>query len=229
MHAFRRLLLCATLALIAAGNTGCNRHPTDSTAAKHNKNYERTPTPPPPAKFDYYVLNMSWEPEFCATHAGAIECKEKRGFVLHGLWPQNNDGSYPSNCAHEAGLKNYAAFKDLNPDPSLLQHEWEKHGTCSGLSAEAYFEFARKAVKSLSFPPIITSLRSEEQLQTRRIINRFESVNPSFPEGSIALSCGNNRLTAVQACMTKDLTPVKCGAFLHTCHAKVIKVTPQGK
>lgn len=228
MQALPRTLLLAALAATLA-SLGCNRHPTESTAAKHNKHYEKTPAPPPPAKFDYYVLNMSWEPEFCATHRDAAECKEKRGFVLHGLWPQNNDGSYPENCAQEPGLKSYAAFKDLNPDERLLEHEWQKHGTCSGLSAEAYMEFTRKAVKQLAFPPIITSLKQEDTLQTERIINRFEAVNPTFPTGSIALSCGNNRLTAVQACMTKDLTPVKCAQFLHTCKAKVIKVTPQMK
>ncbi|MBS1814515.1 MAG: ribonuclease T [Acidobacteria bacterium] len=226
MRARPYLLPSIICLLVAIGLTGCNRNPTQSTAAK-KPGYNPAPAPPPPAKFDYYVLNMSWEPEFCATHNGAVECREKRGFVLHGLWPQNADGTYPSGCAQEPGLKNPAEFKDLNPDPALLEHEWRKHGTCTGLSARAYFEFTRKAVEKFSFPPIVTTLKHEDAIQTSRILSRFHVVNPLFPAGSIVLSCGNNRLTAVEACLTKDLQPTRCGEHLRSCRAKVIKVTPR--
>src|SRR3974390_1701145 len=43
--------------------------------------------------FDYYLLNLSWSPEFCHSHPSAAECAEHATFVLHGLWPQNFDGS----------------------------------------------------------------------------------------------------------------------------------------
>ena len=44
--------------------------------------------------FDYYLLNLSWSPEFCHSHPNATECAQRAGFVLHGLWPQNNDRDY---------------------------------------------------------------------------------------------------------------------------------------
>src|SRR5437764_14449848 len=52
-----------------------------------------------PGAFDYYVLSLSWSPDFCSTHADAPECGgvKKFGFVVHGLWPQNERG-YPRNC-----------------------------------------------------------------------------------------------------------------------------------
>ena len=35
------------------------------------------------AGFDYYLLNLSWSPEFCATHANAPECAQHLRFILH--------------------------------------------------------------------------------------------------------------------------------------------------
>ena len=57
-----------------------------------------------PGSFDYYLLTLSWAPEFCATHAGdalSSECDPQRhfGFVVHGLWPENDNGSHLQNCA----------------------------------------------------------------------------------------------------------------------------------
>src|SRR5271168_3146820 len=49
--------------------------------------------------FDYYLLNLSWSPEFCATHPTATECAQHPAFVLHGLWPQNTAGPFPQHCS----------------------------------------------------------------------------------------------------------------------------------
>ena len=49
-----------------------------------------------PGQFDFYLLNLSWSPEFCAIHETSPQCAAHPGFVVHGLWPQNNDGSYPA-------------------------------------------------------------------------------------------------------------------------------------
>lgn len=35
--------------------------------------------------FDYYLLTLSWSPEFCLTHPSAAECSAHPGFILHGL------------------------------------------------------------------------------------------------------------------------------------------------
>ncbi len=57
----------------------------------------------PPGRFDYFLLTLSWSPAYCATHradpAARDECARHRGFVAHGLWPQNENGSWPAFCA----------------------------------------------------------------------------------------------------------------------------------
>src|SRR6478735_10647261 len=56
-----------------------------------------------PAEFDYYVLSLSWAPSFCASHSadGSSECRtgNHTTFVLHGLWPQAQNGPPPMECA----------------------------------------------------------------------------------------------------------------------------------
>src|SRR5205823_211721 len=64
-------------------------------------------------QFDYYVLSLSWAPTYCQTHADdRAECSGKGfGFVLHGLWPQYDNGGYPENCATQFQLTPDAAAK----------------------------------------------------------------------------------------------------------------------
>ena len=53
-----------------------------------------------PGRFDYYLVSLSWSPSFCELHPGETQqCGSKGyGFVLHGLWPQNRNGTWPQNC-----------------------------------------------------------------------------------------------------------------------------------
>jgi len=54
--------------------------------------------------FDFYVLALSWSPTFCAKNGlgNDQQCAAGRehGFVVHGLWPQNERG-YPQDCASD--------------------------------------------------------------------------------------------------------------------------------
>lgn len=56
----------------------------------------------PAGEFDYYVLALSWSPNWCKLEGdskGSAQCdpKNDHGWVLHGLWPQNERG-WPSYC-----------------------------------------------------------------------------------------------------------------------------------
>lgn len=180
-----------------------------------------------PGSFDYYLLTLSWSPEFCVTHPDKPECAAHPAFVLHGLWPENNDGSYPEACSNAPGPANPAKYSDIYPDQGLLQHEWETHGTCSGLPADGYFAAERSAVKAVQIPQQLQGLTQQIQLTPQQIIADFAQANPEFPDGSIAISCGNNRLTAVQVCLSKGLAPVACQG-IRSCRANVVRIPPPG-
>ncbi|KAI1828666.1 ribonuclease t2 [Xylaria intraflava] len=80
-------------------------------------------------------------------------------WTVHGLWPDNCDGSYESSCDRGRAYTNITAIlKDKAPstlgamqiywkdyrgdDESFWEHEWAKHGTCmSTLTPECYSNY----------------------------------------------------------------------------------------
>ena len=176
------------------------------------------------AAFDYYLLNLSWSPEFCFSHPQAAECAQHAAFVLHGLWPQNTDGSYPEHCSSAPGPANPAEYQDLYPDEGLLRHEWQTHGTCSGMNADAFFAAARSAVHAVAIPAELTTLHAQTSLSPAEIVSDFAQSNPSLPSSSIRVSCGHNYLTAVEICLDKGLHPIACPASLRSCRASTVRV-----
>src|SRR5712691_11265228 len=101
--------------------------------------------------FAYYMLVLSYAPDFCAQLAGdkdPRECGAGRhvGFVVHGLWPQGENGRGPEKCGSARPVSQSIIQQTLKyvPTESLIQHEWTTHGTCSGLSTADYFAALRK-------------------------------------------------------------------------------------
>ncbi len=176
-----------------------------------------------PGKFDFYVMNVAWGPQFCGVPGAGPDCKMPAGFVLHGLWTQNFDGSYPVNCAELPGPKNLKRFLDMTPDLPLLQHEWDKHGTCTTLKPEAFFAAERKTYTALVVPAAFKHFDKDAEMKTAAVVELFAKINAGFPAGSILLSCNKEKqLTAVEACFTKDLRPMVCRG-LPSCTAEVVK------
>src|SRR5437870_4641468 len=113
-----------------------------------------------PGQFDFYVLSLSWSPSFCeaAGERGTPpqqQCATRPySFVVHGLWPQYEQG-FPEFCQQPAPRLDrniVSSMLELMPAPRLIFNEWEKHGTCSGLAARAYFETVRKARAVVKIP-----------------------------------------------------------------------------
>jgi|SRR5450631_650065 ribonuclease T2 len=173
--------------------------------------------------FDFYLLNLSWSPEYCHGHPNASECAAHETFVLHGLWPENTDGSYPERCSNAPGPADPGQFKDIYPDVGLLQHEWQTHGTCSGLSADAFFQAARSAFRAVIVPPALNTLTSQMSLPPDQIVDLFNASNSAIPRSSFVVSCGNNYLTAIEVCLDKSLHPVPC-IGIRSCRTNTVRI-----
>jgi ribonuclease T2 len=218
--------ILALLLILAACSSSTNPAPPPASQSTPAATPQQ-PQPEPTAaqNFDYYLLNLSWSPEFCHSHQAAPECAQHLAFVLHGLWPQNTSGPYPQRCSNDPGPQNPSQYSDIYLDPGLLRHEWQTHGTCSGLAPDAFFNLARKALHSVAIPTELTSLDHQVSMPPSDILGLFAKSNPSFPRDSLALSCGNNYLTAVEVCMNKSLQPISCGS-LRSCRANTVRIAP---
>jgi ribonuclease T2 len=172
-----------------------------------------------PGRFDFYVLALSWSPTFCQDTAergrqSHEQCGSGRpyAFVVHGLWPQYERG-FPRDCQVPAPRLNREIMNsmlDLMPAPRLVYHEWDRHGTCSGLPAQAYFDLVRKARAAVKIPEAYSAPQSTLTVSPDEVEDAFAAANPGLPRSGIAVTCGGTRLGEVRICMGKDLRFREC-------------------
>lgn len=167
--------------------------------------------------FDFYVLSLSWSPTYCAEAegGGGEQCSGGRpfAFVLHGLWPQNERG-WPQDCETAFGTRIDRRIAedmlDIMPSRDLVFHEWRKHGTCSGLSPEAYFALARKAHDAVSVPAEFARLAGYKPVSPRAVEQAFIAANAGLQANEIAVTCSKRHLREVRICLGRDLTFRPC-------------------
>jgi ribonuclease T2 len=172
-----------------------------------------------PGQFDFYVLSLSWSPSFCKEseergREGGEQCRGRPySFVVHGLWPQYEKG-FPRDCQVPAPRLNRDTMNsmlDLMPAPRLIYHEWDSHGTCSGLDAQAYFDLVRKAREAVKIPESFNSPSKTLTVSPDDIEDAFVKANPGLSRSGVAVTCGSTRLGEVRICMGKDLKFRDCG------------------
>jgi len=169
--------------------------------------------------FDLYIMCMSYQPEFCYNHQydEYYYCENPKNtwrynLTLHGLWPEYSDGGYPSSCTteefdesvvdeigvakfeilwvnvkEEVGEGNYTDF---------WEHEWSKHGTCSGLDQLTYFN-----------ETLIRHLKTPESVYENYggSVNKQEFVDFYGGSTMVAVVCDAGKyLSEVRVCLGVD-------------------------
>jgi ribonuclease T2 len=215
--------------------TACSRpaHETNSSATPASNDSSSSPSSGSSSSgSDYYLLALSWAPQFCATHAGnasSSECDPGRhfGFVVHGLWPQNDDGSYPQNCAPARPVAEQTVRRMLAimPARGLIQHESAEHGTCSGLSPQEYFAAIEKAFNAVQIPPEYRAPAQTISASPSEIEQKFAAANHA-PAGAFRVSCSHAELVELNVCLAKDLRYRECGSNVRECRVRQVTVRP---
>jgi ribonuclease T2 len=168
-----------------------------------------------PGAFDFYVLALSWSPSFCEAAAERgnsgrsqqIQCGRPYSFVVHGLWPQYERG-FPEYCQRPSPRLDrniVSSMLDVMPAPGLIFNQWDKHGTCSGLGARAYFEGIRKARAAIKIPEQFLDLSEPKTIAPSEIEEAFVKANPGLSNSAISVVCTSRRLSEVRICMNKDM------------------------
>ena len=176
-----------------------------------------------PNTFDYFLLTLSWQPQYCATHPNGAGCGKRLGFIVHGLWPEDNNGDYPACCSNAPGPTNPNADSDIMPGIPIA-HEWQKHGTCTTLTGDQYLADIRQAFTKVQIPASLT-ITQNTSLSRDGLLAQFASSNPTYPAGAFALTCSGKNLTAAEVCLSKsDMSPQAC-QNLHSSCPTMISVT----
>lgn len=179
-------------------------------------------------EFDYYVLALSWSPNWCATTGdarGAEQCDTRHdyGWILHGLWPQFHRG-WPSYCrsSHAPPSRRMTnEMADIQGSGGLAWHQWKKHGTCSGLSASDFFGLSRKAYGQITRPEVFRKLDKSVKLPASVVEDAFLQANPALNPDMVTITCRDGYIEEVRVCLSKDLDPVPCGRdVIRDCKAK---------
>ena len=204
--------------------------------AAEAKSHKKKPKPSTSKEstFAYYLLALSYAPDFCSEPQGVKdprECGAGRhvGFVVHGLWPQGESARGPENCGSASPVSQSIVQQTLKyiPTESLIQHEWSTHGTCSNLSVADYFATVRKARDSVSIPKDLDQPSQKLQLSPAEIEGKLAAANPSFPSGAFRTSCyKDGELQEARVCFNKDLTPRPCTASAGECTIKNVTILP---
>jgi ribonuclease T2 len=202
LRSFRgRLIMIAGLTTLAAAPAAC------------------APAPGAAARFDYYVLALSWSPTYCAGIGGArrepLQCGGRRGFVVHGLWPQFGGGEARACATHDTGALPPALVRrqlDLIPSVSLIIHEWSAHGACTGLTQSAYFKAVR-AMRARIMVPAAYEIAPVPRTTTAAALRAaFAAANRNLAGDDLAIVCKRGRLEEVRICFSKAGTVRACGA-----------------
>ncbi|WP_435231131.1 ribonuclease T2 family protein [Pseudopelagicola sp. nBUS_20] len=168
--------------------------------------------------FDYYVLALSWSPNWCALEGDARrspQCNNLRdhGWTLHGLWPQFHRG-WPTYC--QTKQRNpprdlTESMSDIMGTSGLAWYQWKKHGRCSGLSANSYFDLARRAYNNVTRPESFRQLVTTVKLPASIVEQAFLQANPAIESNMLTVTCRNGHIQEVRICLSKELSPIHCG------------------
>jgi ribonuclease T2 len=174
-------------------------------------------------QFDYYALVLSWSPTYCA---GLVrndydpQCHRRDGrryaFVLHGLWPQYERG-YPEHCPTRERVfvpqSTIDRMQDIMPSPRLTIYEYRKHGTCSGLEPDGYYDLSRRLYAKVRIPQRYQNPQAPFFVAPGELIQELTAANPGLRPDMLAVVCGGpgNRMREVRVCFSREGEYRVCG------------------
>ena len=217
-HTLRRWLLPVVMAIAAV--SALTVQPATAQRAQ-SYNQERNVA----GNFDYYALVLSWSPTYCdslPSNQSDPQCTLRRGtrpyaFVLHGLWPQHERG-YPEYCRTRdrpfVPQRTIDGMLDIMPSPRLVIHEYRKHGVCSGLTPDGYYDLSRRLFDKIKIPQRFVSPAAPFFISPNEVADAFMQANPALKYDMFAIAChgSGNRLREVRICFSREGEFRSCGS-----------------
>lgn len=169
--------------------------------------------------FDYYVLSLSWSANWCALEGDArnspqCDTSADFGWIMHGLWPQYERG-FPANCPtsqRAPSRSDTSNMVDIMGTSGLAWHQWRKHGVCSGLASQDYYDLSRAAYERVVRPPVFRTIDRDITLPASVVEDAFLRDNPTLEPDQITITCKSGYIQEARICLTRDLEFRTCGS-----------------
>ncbi|KAI7738449.1 hypothetical protein M8C21_010280 [Ambrosia artemisiifolia] len=169
--------------------------------------------------FDFFALALEWPATSCSINSKTCcpynGCcpggSPPPGFTIRGLWPDYNDGSYPSCCEGPAydETKCYGQVLDdtkLQNDNFMHQKETEKHGTCATSvipDQQEYFLTALQLYLKYNVTDVLVKAGYKPSSKTyplTGIVSAIESAFNTKPQ----ITCNDKNVYQLRLCFTKE-------------------------
>ena len=166
-----------------------------------------------------YTLAVTWSPQFCASRMTSpkdhLQCGGEMGhlgFTLHGLWPDGEGAQWPQYCKPTLLVSEKVIREHLcsTPSPQLIQHEWEKHGTCTTKNPGAFFAESRKLYAALQFPAM--AALGGKSMTAAAFQQIFADANKGMRADQMRLLVKDGWVEEVWLCLDKKLARRTCPA-----------------
>eukprot|EP00735_Rhodelphis_limneticus_P003242 TRINITY_DN14696_c0_g1::TRINITY_DN14696_c0_g1_i1::g.21488::m.21488 TRINITY_DN14696_c0_g1::TRINITY_DN14696_c0_g1_i1::g.21488 ORF type:complete len:289 (+),score=72.03,sp/P42813/RNS1_ARATH/39.58/1e-38,Ribonuclease_T2/PF00445.13/7.4e-44 TRINITY_DN14696_c0_g1_i1:83-868(+) len=187
------------------------------------------------ADFNMWMLAIGWPGSECNTERGchyqdsATDPLPFVGFLIHGLWPNNQDGTYPSYCCKTPDCTfSVDKVKDIEKDldtywPSYFignevfwQHEWDKHGTCQEMEMHEYFTKTIELRSKYDAAVALAKAQIDPVMDMSYALDEIQVALKEHVGGMGILLCnndanGNVQLNEVRLCLDRHtLQPFDC-------------------
>lgn len=162
----------------------------------------------------FYVLALSWAPNYCddpSKPKSFTECGHHLGFIVHGLWLTNADGSQPDLCQGGSPIGNDSvnALLPYIPDRGLIAHEWKAHWSCHG-TPQQFVDAVKQSVAVVNVPDAYQQPSQDFEVGTSRMEQDFAQQN-GVPAEDFRISCYGGKLINFESCMSLDYKLQSCG------------------
>ena len=169
-----------------------------------------------------YTLTLSWSPEFCRTRSESrnhrAQCSGENGrfgMIVHGLWPQSANGSWPQWCPATNRLTpaQVRAHMCMMPSARLIARQWTKHGSCMAQNPDTYFGVTQILWDSLRIPDY-DRISREDNLTAGRIRAALADANGRmWQAANIGVKLNRKGwLEEIRLCYNTRFRPVRCDA-----------------